>query len=62
MKTIKVITRDSLGHIIARYETKVDADSYARLKALADDDPDLGMVAIVDVEIDGELGCREYLL
>ncbi len=65
MKKYKVhcITRDSLGEKVTEYDTYLDHEAYANLMAIAELELDSGiMLAIKDVEVDGELGSREFYL
>jgi hypothetical protein len=60
---IHCITRDSLGNKIAEYDTTIDRESYANLMSIAEQDLSSGlMLAVKDLQIDDELGHREYWL
>ena len=65
IRTYKIhcITRDSLGHKVAEYDTTLNHEDYANLMSIAEQDLSSGlMVAVKDVQVDDELGYREYWL
>jgi len=59
--SIHVITRDSLGHKISEYDSRLNGEDYRRLLSDAEF-RDGHMVTIKDVQIDDELGYREIYL
>ena len=57
-RKIQVMVYDSLDNKIADYDTTISPESYSKLLSIADENN----IAIIDCEVDGELGVREYYL
>lgn len=58
MRTVRVTTHDSLGHVVADYQTKIDKEAYSGLLANAEEDDQGTLICVRDCEVDGELGYR----